>query len=169
MRHLLCTSLIPLAITVGLTAQTAGTPNPHEQMNARGAHAMGFDQEETFHHFLLYEDGGAIQITVKERRDKANLDAIRGHLPHLIQMFAAGNFSIPGFIHAQNPPGADRMARLKDRISYAYEEIRDGGRVRITTRHASALQAIHEFLRFQITEHNTGDSLEVMRVPGEYE
>jgi hypothetical protein len=32
-----------------------------------------------------------------------------------------------------------------------------GGRVRIHTSNARAVQAIHEFLRFQITEHQTGD------------
>jgi hypothetical protein len=58
-------------------------------------------------------------------------------------------------------PGTDGMKRLRDRISYAYEDIANGGRVRISTRHARALAAIHEFLRYQITDHKTGDPLEV--------
>ena len=55
------------------------------------------------------------------------------------------------------------MQRLRDRIAYRHEDMRDGGRIRISTRHARALAAVHEFLRFQITEHKTGDSLEVTR------
>jgi hypothetical protein len=36
-----------------------------------------------------------------------------------------------------------------------------GGLVRLRTENAEALAAIHEFLRFQIKDHQTGDSLEV--------
>jgi uncharacterized protein (DUF2267 family) len=45
----------------------------HRDMLTRGAQAMGFDQERTVHHFLLYEDGGAIDVAVKEASDHANL------------------------------------------------------------------------------------------------
>jgi hypothetical protein len=34
-----------------------------------------------------------------------------------------------------------------------------GGRVAISTANAQALDAIHQFLRFQVSEHQTGDSL----------
>ncbi len=57
------------------------------------------------------------------------------------------------------------MKANKDRIAYVYEEIADGGRLRITTRAAAALTGVHEFLRFQITDHKTGDPLEVRRTP----
>ena len=36
-----------------------------------------------------------------------------------------------------------------------------GGRVRLRTSNPEALAAIHEFLRFQIEEHRTGDPVEV--------
>jgi hypothetical protein len=122
-------------------------------MNARGDKAMGFDQAATTHHFFLHEDGGVIQVTVKDPRDKANLEAIRAHLPHIARMFAAGDFSMPHFIHEENVPGAAAMTQLGDEIAYAYEEIQGGGRLRITTRHVRALSAAHEFLRYQITDH----------------
>ncbi|MBA3272236.1 MAG: hypothetical protein H0T71_17155 [Acidobacteria bacterium] len=137
----------------------------HGQMTARGAHAMGFDQEKTTHHFYLHEGGGAIEVTVKDRKDLANLEAIRLHLPQIAKMFAAGDFSMPHFVHAPNVPGTEGMTRLRDRIAYAYEELPGGGRVRVTTRHARALQAVHEFLKYQITDHKTGDPLHVTRVP----
>jgi hypothetical protein len=36
-----------------------------------------------------------------------------------------------------------------------------GARVRIATANAEAVEAIHDFLRYQIKDHQTGDSLEV--------
>lgn len=33
-------------------------------------------------------------------------------------MFAAGNFSAPMLIHAQNPPGTEEMKRLREAIQY---------------------------------------------------
>lgn len=156
--------LVCLLFAVAAPA-AAQTPDHHAQMMARGGHAMGFDQTKATHHFLLYEDGGAVEITVKDRQDRATLDAVRAHLPHIVKLFAAGDFSVPGFIHDRPVPGTETMKANKDRIAYVYEEIADGGRLRITTRAAPALTGVHEFLRFQITDHKTGDPLEVRRTP----
>ena len=135
----------------------------HGQMTARGAQAMGFDQTATTHHFYLYADGGAIEVTVNDRKDKTNLAAIRSHLPGISRMFAAGDFSTSHFNRSPDVPGVDGMARLRDRIAYAYDDIADGGRVRITTKHTRAILAVHAFLKFQIQDHKTGDSLELKR------
>ena len=61
-------------------------------------------------------------------------------------------------IHVQTPPGVPVMKQLKAAIKYRFEETERGGRVRIVTGDAKALTAIHEFLRFQISDHRTGDS-----------
>ena len=53
------------------------------------------------------------------------------------------------------------MKQLKAAIKYRYETLERGGRVRISMHDAEALAAIHEFLRFQIKDHQTGDSVEV--------
>ena len=154
-----------LSLLLALSTVAAQQHDPHAHMNARGEKAMGFDQQATTHRFYLYEDGGEIEVTVKDRNDKANLTAIRSHLPHIAKMFADGDFSTPHFVHAGDVPGSAEMKRLRDRIAYAYDEIPNGGRVRITTRFARALSAVHEFLRYQITDHKTGDSLEITRKP----
>ncbi len=130
----------------------------HREMLQRGAEAMGFDQERTVHHFLLYEDGGAIDVSVKEMSDQANLQAVRKHLQEIVGLFTAGDFGKPALTHAQQVPGTAEMTRLKDRIAYQYEETSTGGRVRIVTRGADALTAVHAFLHFQIEDHRTGDS-----------
>jgi hypothetical protein len=158
---LLTTSLAVLSAAVFASQ----SQDHHAQMNARGGKAMGFDQTATTHHFYLYEDGGAIQVTVINARDAENLAAIRSHLPHISTMFAAGDFSAPLFVHDQTVPGTETMMRLRERISYAYSDMPAGGRVRITTRDPQALSAVHDFLRYQITDHKTGDPVHVTRVP----
>ncbi|MGH9839366.1 MAG: hypothetical protein ACREEM_11345 [Blastocatellia bacterium] len=65
------------------------------------------------------------------------------------------------FIHAQSPPGVHAMKRLKTAIEYQFEEIERGAQVRISSENAEAIKAIHDFLRFQIEDHQTGDSLDV--------
>ena len=132
-----------------------------EEMNKRGDKVMGFDHTKTTHHFILDRDGGAIEVNANETNDLESRDEIRGHLTHIASMFAKGNFNAPILIHEQNPPGATVMQKLKDEIKYAFEKTERGGRVRISTKNAEALAAIYEFLRFQIREHKTGDSLEV--------
>jgi hypothetical protein len=136
-------------------------------MLQRGAEAMGFDQERTVHHFLLYEDGGAIEVSVKDESDHADLHAVHQHLPEIARLFKAGDFGKPALTHAQQVPGTAIMTRLNDRIAYQYEQTPAGGRVRIVTRDAEALAAVHAFLRFQIEDHRTGDSGEVQRPPAE--
>ena len=135
----------------------------HRDMLTRGARAMGFDQERTDHHFLLYADGGAIDVTVKDTSDAANLRAVRQHLQEIAGLFKAGDFGKPALTHGQPAPGTVEMARLKDGITYRYEETPGGGRVRIVTADAEALAAVHAFLHFQIEDHGTGDSGVVQR------
>ncbi len=142
-----------------LVAQTPS--NPHAQMSARGAQAMGFDQDKTAHHFYLFPDGGAIDVSVRDAADKTNLDAIRTHLPHITTMFGAGNFETPMLVHGTDVPGTAEMSSRKDRISYTYVQTTKGGRVDIMTSDPAAVEAVHAFLRFQITDHRTGDSLQV--------
>ena len=49
------------------------------------------------------------------------------------------------------------MSKHKDAIRYTYVETPVGGRVNIVTTDKAAVAALHEFLRYQISEHKTGD------------
>ncbi|MGE0551900.1 MAG: hypothetical protein AB7R55_00590 [Gemmatimonadales bacterium] len=137
-----------------------------DSVDVRGHRVMGFDQELTRHQFLLYADGGAIDVRVKDPADRQNLSAVRSHLGHLPAMFGAGNFSMPMGVHAREVPGTARMTELRDEIRYQYVETELGGRVDIVTRDPAALAAVHEFLRFQIADHKTGDDTAVRPRPG---
>ncbi|MCU1264898.1 MAG: hypothetical protein JWM21_1216 [Acidobacteria bacterium] len=132
-----------------------------EKMNERGDHVMGFDHTKTTHHFRLLSDGGAIEVGANSSQDTESRDQIRMHLGHIAKMFAAGNFKAPMLIHDQVPPGVPTMQRLKSDIQYKFEETEQGARIRISTNSPEALQAVYDFLRFQIKEHKTGDALEV--------
>jgi hypothetical protein len=133
----------------------------HGEMEKRGDQGMGFDQDKITHHFLLRKDGGAIQVTANSADDKTSKEEIQMHLHHIAQAFKSGDFNIPMFVHDQTPPGVSTMTKLKDQIHYRYESAQNGGRVVISSANADAVAAIHELLKFQITEHQTGDALEV--------
>ena len=135
----------------------------HQGVVERGDQVMGFSHDQARHHFRLYSDGGAIEVESNAAEDTATGDEIRQHFAHIAKMFAAGNFSSPMLIHAQNPPGAETMKKLREQIQYKLETTERGARIRIFTRNAEAIQAVHEFLRFQIKDHQTGDSLEVSK------
>lgn len=132
-----------------------------QKMNERGDHVMGFDHMKTTHHFRLSANGGSIEVAANSPQDVESRDQIRMHLGHIAKMFAQGNFNAPMLIHDQTPPGVPVMKDLKSDIQYKFEETAQGARVRISTRNPEALKGIHEFLKFQIKEHRTGDSLEV--------
>jgi len=137
-----------------------GQTSPGSTASAtRGDEAMGFDQQKTTHHFKLLPDGGTIEITADDPSDVATRDAIRQHVAKIATMFGQGDFNIPMLVHGQKPPGVDTMTRLKSSLDYAAENEPNGGRVRITTADPEGLKAVHDFLRFQIQEHKTGDSL----------
>lgn len=142
-------------------AQQHGHDAHARGVNERGDRVMGFDHQKTKHRFLLHPDGGSIEVTANEAGDTESRDLIRKHLRHIAGMFSEGNFKAPMLIHARTPPGVSTMRRLKAEIKYDYEETERGARVDIKTANAEALRAVHEFLRFQIEDHETGDPTEV--------
>ena len=127
-------------------------------VNRRGDSTMGFSHERTVHHFKLTPNGGVISAEASDPEDATSRDAIRSHFAHIASEFSSGNFEMPMLIHAKTPPGVANMKKLKKHIQYRPEQIDRGGRILIVTQDPKALAAIHQFLRFQIEDHQTGDS-----------
>ena len=154
-------------LAIGLVFQATSkepqetTSQHHSTMTQRGDEAMGFSHEKTTHHFRLFKDGGAIEVNANDPSDKATRDQVQMHLKHIAHMFSTGDFNAPMFIHGTTPPGVPTMKELRDQIQYAFQETNAGARVRIETANTRALEAVHAFLRFQIAEHQTGDSTEL--------
>jgi hypothetical protein len=154
-------TLVILALFCGLqlTAQDMKSCPMHKaDVEKHGNEAMGFPHDKTTHHFRLSPDGGAIEVMVNDAKDVDDLQAIRMHLKHIAAMFSNGDFSVPMFVHSEVPPGANEMKDRRADITYAFEEMPTGGRVRIVTANHDALNAVHDFLTFQITDHQTGDA-----------
>jgi hypothetical protein len=135
--------------------------NHHAAVNERGEKVMGFDHDKTTHHFRLTPSGGVIEVSADDAKDAVSIDAIQGHLAHIAQKFTEGGFEAPMLIHDQVPPGVPVMTRDHARIEWKYEDTETGGQVVVTTKDDEDRKAIHEFLRFQIEDHQTGDSTEV--------
>jgi hypothetical protein len=158
--------IVTLALLCGhrLTAQDmsscpmhSGNSQHQSDVEHHGDAVMGFPHDKTTHHFRIAPDGGAIEVTVNDRKEVDNLQAIRMHLKHIASLFSQGDFSVPIFIHGQTPPGVAEMKDRRGDITYTFEELPAGGRIRIATMNHDAVNAIHDFLKFQIQEHHTGD------------
>ena len=158
--------ITPLVLAIAFLADPGFGQNDaehHSGVIQRGEdHAgMGFSQTNTTHHFILTESGGIIQVTANNPKDSDEVSMIQAHMKHIAGMFTEGNFSIPHFVHDQTPPGVETMKRLQASIRYSAETLDNGARVNIQTASPLALAAIHDFLKFQIKDHETGDPLTV--------
>jgi len=147
---------IAVVILIGAALSVSGSARQHDQMKHRGAAAMGFDQDASVHHFLLKRDGGEIVVT-----SKTEPEAVRSHLREIAAAFARGEFDKPFATHGEVPPGVPVLIARQKQLSYRYDERTSGGAVVIATNDAAALAALHQFLRYQIVEHKTGDPLTV--------
>ncbi len=155
-------TVLVLACAIQAQQSNAQTPDQqHADMMKRGDTGMGFSHDKTTHHFLLLKDGGTILVKANDPKDDASRDHIRMHLSHVAEMFSAGNFNVPMFIHDTTPPGVPTMKQLHQEIYYRYQQTDTGDKIDIETANPKAQEAVHEFLRFQIAEHRTGDPTEV--------
>jgi hypothetical protein len=137
------------------------TAAKHTEVDQRGDRVMGFSHETTKHTFRLLDDGGAVEVRATKEKDAETIAQIRGHMKEIAADFTSGNFTKPEEIHAGMPDGVDVMTALGNAVTYRYEELESGARVRITTRDTRGIDAVHRFLRFQIGDHHTGDSTKV--------
>ncbi len=147
---------IRVAILVLALAGPAAAQMQHDKaaMDHRGHQAMGWDQSKATHTFTQSASGGRIDIAANDAADAVTIAAIRSHLMEVSKAFKAGDFDKPMFIHAETPPGVPDMTRLKAAISYTYEDLPRGGRVTIASADATAIEAVHAFLKFQQQEHS---------------
>lgn len=156
----LLTLLLSLVVSErGARAQSAPSkkPDPRDTafaaMQQRGKRAMGVDQYTSTHHFEALSDGGVIRL-VRDVDDSAGVAQVRAHLREVARAFAAGDFSTPGFVHVRTVPGTQVMSAKRSVIRYTPRDVPRGAELRIATRDPEALNAIHEFLAFQRTEHH---------------
>lgn len=150
---LLLLAVLPLA---------AQQPDPHHAaVNSRGDQAMGFNHAQTTHHFILRSYGGDIDVSANDPADTTSRDRIRHHLSTIQKKFTSGDFTDPMFIHDRVPPGIPAMK--SGHVTYTYNQTLNGARLILRSKDPATIAAIHDFLKFQIEDHQTGDLLTVTR------
>lgn len=119
---------------------------------------MVASHETTRHSFRLFADGGAIELRATDSKDQATIEVVRAHLHEIAAQFVKNDFSTPAFVHGRTPASVAAMQRLHDAITFRYESVDRGGRIRMKTANAEALVAVHDFLKFQVVEHRTDNT-----------
>ena len=123
------------------------------RVQSRGQVAMGVDQYTSTHIFEPLPDGGRIELQ-RDAQDSAGASQIRRHMREIAASFAAGNFQLPGFVHARTVPGTEVMAAHRAEITYRVEDLPRGAALRLSSTTPSVVRAIHDFLQFQRQDHH---------------
>ena len=116
---------------------------------------MGVEQYTSAHQFDDLPTGGRIELQ-RDSTDTAGVRTIREHLQHIARAFGEGDFSLPGFVHAESVPGTAVMTANRALINYAYRPLPGGGAVLHTSSDSASVSAIHDFLAFQRQDHHAG-------------
>jgi len=150
--------VVALGCTTGhdqpLARRAAAAHDPsYAAVQGRGAEAMGVNQYTSSHVFEPLVDGGRIELQ-RDAVDSAGTAQIRRHMNQIAAQFAAGDFRLPGYVHAQAVPGTGVMAAKRSAISYTVEFLPRGAAVRVRSGDPAAVQAIHQFLAFQRYDHH---------------
>jgi hypothetical protein len=122
-------------------------------MQHRGKQAMGVDQNTSTHKFDALPDGGRIELQ-RDVDDTAGVTAIRAHIRAIAKAFKSGDFSTPEFVHMKTVPGTKVMAAKRAVITYEPHDLPRGAELRIRTADPAALAAIHDFMKFQRSDHH---------------
>jgi len=133
----------------------AATDSSFAHVQRRGHAAMGVDQYTSTHLFQPLPDGGRIELQ-RDTADSAGRVRILEHMGEIAAAFGAGDFTVPGFVHAREVPGTAVMTARRSRIRYVVESLPRGAAVRLTTGDDLAIEAIHQFLAFQRQDHRAG-------------
>lgn len=137
-----------------VSCRTAGDADTaYAGVQARGEVAMGVNQYTSSHVFEPLPDGGRIALQ-RDVDDSAGTARIRLHMEQIAGQFAAGDFRLPGYVHARAVPGTDVMSARRDVITYAVESLPRGAAVRVRSADPDAVRAVHAFLAFQREDHH---------------
>ena len=145
--------LTPAPGVVWSFTRAADTDTAFAAVQSRGAAVMGVDQNTSAHVFETLPDGGRIALQT-DSVDAVGEATIRAHMRDIAQRFAKGDFTLPGMVHAMpSVPGTAAMTARRAGIRYVVEPLPRGAQVRIITRDAEAIKAVHAFLAFQRMDH----------------
>jgi len=92
MKRSALSAILALGAFATVAAQHGGSPHDahHAAVDARGARVMGFDQTRTSHHFRLYQDGGAIDVSANDPDDAGSREAGTRELIDMLSAYLEG-------------------------------------------------------------------------------
>lgn len=156
---------IPVALLLLLTvsfvsAQTASTQTVAPELKTRYLKATGLDPDKIVQHYYLVKNGGVIELAAKDPNDTATATAIMKYLEAQRQLFEKGKNDTAIEIHGKTPDGYLGIRKLRNEITFypTKNDTGTGGVLRMFSVNPEAKKAIQDFLKFQITEFQTGDS-----------
>lgn len=145
---------LSLALACANLAAESASPARLDEVAERGAKVMPFDLEKTTHVFDKTEHGGRQEVIAKNAADAAQIRLIREHLSVIAKGFAQGDFKGPASIHGESMPGLAQLQAAKPgQVSYAYEDLADGGRIDYRSDDPALIDAIHRFFDAQLSDH----------------
>ena len=153
MRRIELTSALLLWLVTPLFGHQPARPEP-----------VHYDRHRVVHHFYLYTDGGLMTLAVSDPSDAETRKAVRACVQRVSQLMVMGDLAKLREQFGENVPGLDRIVEARARkatITVRSSTPDEGSQIILTTADPIALQALHDFLRFQIADLNTGDSPEV--------
>jgi hypothetical protein len=150
-----CNGTPETAESVGARRAAAAEDSAFAAVQDRGHVAMEVDQYTSTHVFEPLPDGGRIELQ-RDVSDSRGRTRILAHMGRIAAAFSAGDFSLPGFVHAREVPGTRVMAAERGRIAFTVESLPRGAALRLRTSDSVAVEAIHEFLAFQRMDHRAG-------------
>ncbi len=147
-RGLLVLTGFVLIFTLALVAQKKKGDEP----------VVNFDPGKAVHHFYLLKNGGAMEVSAKDEKDGQTIAAIQQQLTSQAKAFEKGNFDFPD-ARDKSPDGIPTIKKLRKEITFEVVPMDTGGALRMLTINEQAKSAIHDFMKYQIGEHKTGDPL----------
>lgn len=146
-------AFVVLAVVTACGQGSGARTARQEQVEARGATVMPFDQAKTTHVFHATETGGVQRVVVKDLPDARQLRLVRTHLRKEATPFAAGDFTDPMAIHGMRMPGIAALRRGAAQVQVRYAAIPRGARITYRTDDPRLVAALHDWFDAQLMDH----------------
>jgi hypothetical protein len=148
-------ALIMVSLADAQALTTANAP----EVDSRFSRVLGTDVGKIAQHYYLVKNGGVIELTAKDPNDAATVKAIQKYLDAQKDLFEKGKNESEAEVHGKVPDGSPALKKLRNDITFYSGKTDDGGVLRMFTTNEQARQAVYEFIKFEIGEHQTGDAL----------
>jgi hypothetical protein len=153
------TALLLLLSTLASTAWSQSPAPTGPDLNSRFSRALGTDAGKIVQHYYLVKNGGVIEFAAKDPNDSATVAVLQKYFETQKDLFEKGKNDADADVHGKLPDGVPILKKLRNEITFFAVKNDDGGALRMFSTNDQARQAIQDFLKFQISEHKTGDPL----------